>query len=151
MLAPGHSAELRRCLEQCDVAGARALWAHIAPHLPQPSDDWITLATIHRARTQAENISFKLRAYSHAWLTERAIPSGLPDELKPKAQRIYPVIVGAHGVAVGRPSSPHRERNLAIERAMSDAIMDCYANNTRDPEIISARMLEARAKVYRYA
>lgn len=150
MLAPGHSAELRRCLEQCDIAGARALWAHVAPNLPQPADDIVTLATIHHARTQAEYIRFRLRAYSHAWLVERALPSALPDELRPRAQRMYPVIKDAVGIAVGRPNSRHRERNRAIERAMGEAVLECYAENKKDPAHIYARLREVREKVFRY-
>jgi len=63
------------------------MWAGIFPNEPQPQDDAATLATLHYARTLANSVPFKLRAYSHRWLCERNLPSGLPDALKPKAER----------------------------------------------------------------
>src|ERR1044072_6980895 len=91
---------LRRCLEECDVAGIRALWAQIPPGMPQPHTDAEALATIHRARTEANSIALRLRAYSHRWLEDRGLPSGLPDELRPRAERMYPRVVDGVGISV---------------------------------------------------
>jgi hypothetical protein len=145
-----HADEMKRCLVDCDVEAIRRLWAHVAPNMPQPEDDNHARATIHHARTQAENIPFKLRAYSHAWLTERGFPSALPDHMRPRAQRMYPVIVDAVGISVGG-AAHRRDLQLAVRGAMSDAVMECYADNNKDPTFVSARMREARMKVYRYA
>jgi hypothetical protein len=150
VLRPGHEQELKRCLEECDVMGMRALWAHVAPGMPQPEDDSEARMSIHYARSSADWMQFKLRAYSHAWLTERGFPSGLPDELRPKAQRIYPVVVHGVGIAVGAPAH-RRELARGLERAMSDAVMDCYADRKTEPEFVSGRMREAWRKFYRYA
>jgi hypothetical protein len=75
---------------------------------------------------------------------ERGLPSGLPDHLKPKADRIYPRTVEAVGVAVLATSADGVTRARAIEKAMSDAVAECYADGERDPEIIKSRMAEAR-------
>jgi hypothetical protein len=124
------------------------MWESIAPHLPQPRNDAEVLTSIHCARTYAQSIAFRLRAYSHAWLVERGLPSGLPDYLRPSAERMYPRVVDAVGIAVGAP--PHRrELGLAVRHAMSDAVEDCYADGNKDPAFVKARMFEARLKVMR--
>jgi len=139
-----HSAELRRCLEDCDVSGARALWAYIAPHLPQPASDAETLATIHRARTEASSIPLKLRAYSHRWLEDQGLPSGLPDELKPKAERIYPRIAEAVGISANFRSPILKPAQPIIQGAMGDAVEECFADGQREPAFVKARLLEAK-------
>ncbi|ODT22226.1 MAG: hypothetical protein ABS35_15355 [Kaistia sp. SCN 65-12] len=135
----------RRCLVELDVAGIRALWREVAPHLPQPSNDAEALLTLHRARTEASSIDLRLRAYSHRWLIDNGYPSGLPDALRPRAERaFYPRIVDAVGVCV-RPSSPDlAPAAREVEQAMSDAVADAYAGRRTDPGFVRARMSEAR-------
>lgn len=139
-----HAVEFRRCLTDLDVAQARRLWAHVNPHLPQPRSDGETLIMLHHARTQAKSVAFKLRAYSHAWLVERSLPSGLPDELRPPAERIYPRVVEAVGIAVVAGSPERTEHARAVRSAMENAVLESYADGVRDPAIIKARMGEAR-------
>jgi hypothetical protein len=139
-----HAAEFRRCLIELDVIGICDLWFHVCPNLPQPRNNEEALISLHHARTQAESIPEKLRCYSHSWLLERGLPSGLPDQLKPKADRLYPRKVEAVGVAVMATSADGIMRARAIERAMSDAVAECYADGERDPEVIKERMAEAR-------
>src|SRR5262245_24049227 len=98
-----HSAHLRQCLEMLDVAAVRKLWTELPPFLPLLDSDEVVLKTMHVARTASEAMRFSYRAYSHAWLTERGLPSLLPDELKPKAERMYPRIVEGVGIAVKVP------------------------------------------------
>lgn len=141
-----HSAELRRCLETCDTAALRRLWTHIAPHLPQPTTDADALMAIHHARTQASSVAFKLRAYSHRWLLERGYPSALPDALKPKAERLYPRIVEAVGIACKATSQLMQPVVKVIQGAMSDAVMDAYAERKTDPVFVKARMQAARER-----
>ena len=144
-----YSAEFRRCLERVDVAGVKAIWALEAPNDPLP-DDMATIVTIHQARTSANSIDLKLRQWSHRWLIERGLQSSLPERLKPKAERMdEPKIVSAVGVAVNSLSDDGQERAKAIEKAMSDAVMECYADGITDPELVRARMLEARMKFLR--
>lgn len=139
----------RRCLETCDLDGIRKLWLQVSPHLPQPESDEETLATLHRARTETKSIALKLRAYSHRWLTERGIPSGLPDELKPKAERLYPVIAEGVGIAVIAKSELMKPISLLVRAAMSDAVMEAYADKRTDPAFVSQRMQEARKSTIR--
>jgi len=141
-----HSDAVRQALEEIDIPAARAWYKLLFPHLPQPRDDAETLASIHVARTYSETIGFRHRAYSHRWCLERGLPSGLPDHMKPRAERIYPRIVEAVGISVNTPDS-RRELGQAIQKAMSDAVMDCYAQGKTNPEFVKARMQEARTRV----
>ena len=102
---------------------------------------------MHYARTQTLSIPLKLRCYSHAWLCERGLPSALPDHWKPKAARLYPHETKAVGVAVKALSAENVPRARAIEKAMSNAAMECFADGVTDPEVIKARMGEARQRV----
>jgi hypothetical protein len=142
-----HTAAFRRCLIDLDVVGIREMWAQVAPYLPQPSNEHEAWITLHYARTQAESIPDRARCYSHAWLCERSLPSGLPDRLKAKADRLYPREVKAVGIAVKAMSSRNEPYARAVERAMSDAVIECYADGVADVDVIKARMAAARARV----
>jgi hypothetical protein len=90
--------EFRAALASGDVRLVRKAAAIAFPHLPQPETDEDAEVLMHVARTEATSLPLRLRAWSHRWLTERGHPSHLPDELKPKAEQIHPVI--AEGVLV---------------------------------------------------
>lgn len=147
MHALTHADAFKRCLVNTDVTGLKALWAHVFPHLHQPADDEQALIMLHHARTQAESVRFRLRAYSHAWLTERALPSGLPDRLRPRAERIYPRIVEGVGISVRARSPEMAPLADAVHRAMQDAVEDAYAEGRTDPVFVRKRMFDARAGV----
>jgi hypothetical protein len=142
-----HADAFRQCLIDLDVVGVCDLWFRTAPHLPQPKNNDEALVTLHYARTQAGSIPVRLRCYSHSWLCERGLPSGLPDWLKPKAARLYPHKVNAVGIAVKALSVASAPRAQAIEKAMSDAVLECFADGVTDSNVIKARMDEARLKV----
>jgi len=137
-------ADFRRCLLELDVTGIRALC--VVTGQSQPQDDHGALISLHHARTLAHSMPFKLRAYSHQWLLERGLPSGLPDELKPRAERIYPRVVEAVGVSVRQLGNVVTPLTQAVECAMSNAAAECYADGERRPDIVKARMVEARHK-----
>lgn len=141
-----HQAEFLRCLTELDVIGVCALWFHVHPELPQPRDNEEALTTIHLARTQTAAVPDGMRCYSHKWLTERNLPSHLPDELKPKADRLYPRRVEAVGIAVKALSSAGEARARAVEKAMSDAVAECYEDGNTSPEVLRERMAAARRK-----
>lgn len=140
------AAAFARLLEDGDVKALRSAWAELAPHLPQPENDAQATVVMHRARTEAESVSFRARAYSHRWLVERELPSGLPDNLKPRAERMYPVVVDAVGVAVMASADWLKPAASEIERSMADAVEDAYAHGRRDPVFVKERMREARQK-----
>ena|ERR1700746_189542 len=142
-----HADAFRRCLIELDVVGICDLWFQVAPHLPQPKNNDEALAAMHYARTQAGSIPVRPRCYSHAWLCERGLPSGLPDWLKPKASRLYPHEARAVGIAVKAMSAAGVSRARAIEKAMSDAVLECHADGVTDPDVIKARMDAARLRV----
>ena len=136
-----YAKELVGYLEDVDVEGMRMLWGNVAPHMPLHDDAGMVVA-IHMARTQTEAVRFKHRAYSHAWLIERGYPSLLPDEMKPRAHQIYPVISSGVGIAV---RSKYEEVRFAVEGAMRDAVLDAEAaGRLTDAPFVKARMAEAR-------
>jgi hypothetical protein len=95
------SAAMRSILKDLDVHAAKRAWGE--------PDDAKTLVMLHMARTAAKSIPMGLRAYSHRWLVDHGLPSQLPDELKPKAERMYPQVVSAVGIAVKMRDAPWRE------------------------------------------
>ena len=136
--------EMRRCLIDCDVAQMRKLDQHLMPHLRGLSDGEV-LITIHLTRTCMNSIPFKLRAWSHRWLLDHGYPSKLPDHLKPRAERVYPREVEAVGIAVKGASDLTRPIAGLVQNAMSDAVMDIYADNPHpDVVLVKTRMKEAR-------
>jgi hypothetical protein len=139
----------RDALERCDVEAIRKLFRHSSPHLPQPESDYEALVSIHRARTEASSIPLRMRSYSHAWLVERGYPSGLPDELKPKAERLYPVVAEGVGIAVIAKSELMKPIALLVRAAMSDAVMEAYADKRTSPDFVKARMAEAKRETIR--
>lgn len=137
MIANEHFRDL---LEAGDLKGLRAFLFTFV------SDEKDLEPTMHRARTAAENIKFDARAYSHAWLLERGLHSLLPDHLKPKAQRLYPVVVDAVGISVNFSSQDLKPAGKIIQKAMSDAVEDIYANGDKhNIPLIHQRMKEARS------
>jgi hypothetical protein len=135
--------EFRLILASLDVQAARRYAARHEAHLPRLGSDFEVLALLHCARTATQTIVPRLRFYSHRWLLDHGLPSQLPDRLRPSAERMYPKIVRAVGVAVG---SKHAEVKHAITGAMNGAINDCYANGDTDDLIVSTQMREARAR-----
>lgn len=142
-------AEFRAALESGDVALLRKASAKAFPGAPQPESYEQAEMAMHSARTQAASIAFKARAYSHRWLSERGLPSQLPDELRPKAERLYPTIVEAVLVAVIPGDEAMRPIAKLIERAQCDAVEDAYAHKRTDPAFVRERMAEARTRTLR--
>jgi hypothetical protein len=143
----GPAAEMRLLLEAGDVEGLRAFHAKHSPHLDQPASHEAAEVAMHMARTQSRSVRFKLRAYSHSWLTERSLPSQLPDHLRPRAERMYPRIVEAVGVSVSASSVEMKPVARFIQQAMCDVVEDMYANGDKDPDLVRKRMREARGMI----
>lgn len=134
----------RTALEDGDVAALRGLWATVSPHLPQPANDAEAEIAMHVARTQAESVTIRKRAYSHRWLEERTLPSSLPDRLKPDVDRLYPRVVEAVGISVNFRSPALKPAGALVQRAMSDVVEDMFANGDREPGLVKRRMFEAK-------
>jgi hypothetical protein len=135
--------DFRAALEAGDVRLCRKMWAAFMPHLPQPSAEDAEKA-MHMARTSSETVSFKARAWSHRWLSERGLPSQLPDRLKPSAERLYPRIAEGVGISVNCRNPYFRPAMIEVRRAMEGAVADCYASGDTAPAIVRPRMAEAR-------
>jgi hypothetical protein len=135
--------ELVDCLERMDIEGVRRLWARVAPRMGS-HDDVGMQAAIHLARTKSDLIRFKLRAYSHSWLIDHGYPSLLPDEMRPRAQRIYPVTSHGVGIAV---KSKYDEVRITVAGAMQDAVLEAEADGRlTDAPFVKGRMMEARRR-----
>jgi hypothetical protein len=138
--------DFRAALEAGDVRKCSRMWAAFNPHLPQPEDPE---AAMHMARTVSETISFEARAYSHRWLSERDLPSQLPDRLKPSAERLYPRVAEGVGISVNCRNPWLKPAMIEVRGAMEAVVSDCYANGDKDPAIVRPRMFEARDKTMR--
>lgn len=134
---PAKASALRRILTDLDVVEVLRLWPECFPQFPRPTSKGEALATLHLARTQAESIPLALRRYSHQWLTERGLPSHLPDALRP------PIVARAVGIMV---SARDPEVAAAIRGAMSAAVAGAYADGRTEPGFVRARMEEARTR-----
>lgn len=141
--------QFRAAAEAGDLETLRRLWAHACPHLPPLPAGETARMVLHHARTQMASLPLKARAWSHRWLLDHGFPSGLPDALKPKAERLYPQVVSAVGICVRPRTEAARPAALEIRGAMEDAVSDAYAEGRTDPAFVAARMREARAKVTR--
>lgn len=143
-----HAATMLACIREIDASRARRLWAEVSPGMPQPKDDAQAEAMLHHARTQSP-VAFKLRAYSHRWLLDRGLPSGLPDEMRPRADRLYPVKAEAVGISINgggifAPIIPY------VREAMEGAVLECFADGHKETEIVRPRMFEARSKAVKH-
>ena len=134
------------CMLELDVPRARELWRHVAPHMVQPADNETMLIQLHMARTQSEQVPHRLRFYSYRWLTERGLPEQLPDHMRPAAERMYPRVVEAVGVSCNASSEILKPVVKDVQRAMQDAVEDCYAERRTDPLFVRGQMAEARRK-----
>lgn len=138
-----HSGLFKECLDTLDVRLARKVWSEVFPHLPPLGEK--ALSVLHYSRTLSKSLKDERRFYSHRWLLDHGLPSGLPDHLKPKADRMYPRIVGVVGIAT-KTRSPLA---IAIREAQEYVVNECYADGHQEPEIIRPRMREARLRVLR--
>lgn len=139
----------RNLLEAGDVEGLRASWSSLFSGMPQPETREQAEIAMHYARTQANSIALRARAYSHRWLTERDLLSGLPDVLRPSAERMYPVVAAAVGISVNTHNPFLRPAMAEVQGSMENAVMDAYADGRTDPVFVTARMNEARDRTMR--
>jgi hypothetical protein len=140
----GMQEHFKQALEALDIPLVRKMAAHIWPQYPHAKTDAEALAHAHHARTQMP-IAFALRAYSHAWLMERSLPSGLPDHMRRRAERMYPVTVNSVGISVRGSSELGRSVAPVIRNAMEYAVNEAYADGHKDePKVVKGRMMEAR-------
>lgn len=142
-------AAFREALTNGDVTMVMRLHSAALPHLPAPKTRDAAEAAMHMARSQADWLNDNARCYSHAWLVERGLPSQLPDRLKPKAERLYPRIVEAVLISANTNSPFLKPVVAEVQRAMSDAVEDCFANGDRDPETVRERMQDARVRTFK--
>lgn len=142
--------EMQSCMVSLDVKRAREIWGVVAPHLPPITSDEEMLKTLHLARTQSKVLNTKLRFYSHRWLCERNLPSLLPDELKPSAEKMYPRNIQSVGISVNARSDLTRPIIKEVRVAMENAVNEVYADGrASDIDLIKQRMIEARHSVTR--
>lgn len=150
---PGQAAAFRALLEAGDVDALRKAWSRVAPHLPQPATREAAEVAMHHARTQTVSLPLRARAWSHRWLSERALPSGLPDPLRPRAERMFPRIAEGVGISVNFKSAWMKPAAAEVRGAMEDAVSEAYAEarsgQRPDPGFVAARMKDAKSRKLR--
>ena len=129
-----HGAEMKRCIIELDIDAAQRLWHHMAPHMAKPESDEQTLMVLHMARTALDSAKFEARAYSHAWLCERSLPSQLPDKLKPRADRLYPRIVTAAAYSINFKSSFLKPIKSLVMKAIDERMNELWADSKKTPD-----------------
>jgi hypothetical protein len=142
---------MRQVLEEMDVEGVRRLWHEVRPNMPQPGTDFEALASIHMARTNFPTLTKRQRYYSHRWLLDYNMPSLLPDEEKPSAEKMYPQVVSGVGISVsGRFADPSESAAPHVQCAMEYAVEEAYADGKKDDiPHIRKRMWLARKNVFK--
>lgn len=138
--------EFRKLLEEGDFKGLRRAWKELMPGMPQPKNLDEAEKTMHMARTASASIPLRLRAYSHSWLRERNLPSQLPEKFKPRAERMFPVVVEGVGVSVNFVSPHLQPAAEKVQTAMNLAIEEAFADGEKDPAVIKAKMMAAKDK-----
>jgi hypothetical protein len=144
----------QRILIDGDHKALRRHWGDLFPHLaaqgPKTLED--AEVALHMARTQVGNIPIRLRAWSHRWLRERGHISFLPDDLKPKAEQICPIVKEAVLISnslgrLGNQSPLSKAIAPLIRREMENAVLDAEAEGRLgDAPFVKARMQEARGR-----
>lgn len=131
-------------LEAGDLEGLIEFWRRAPEHL-RPGSRLEAEIMMHHIRTGSRAVRMRCRAWSHRWLVERSLPSGLPDILRPRAERLYPVAVG--GVLIA--SAKRTPITLPLRQVMEVVVLEDYADAGRrdpKPDVVRAHMLEARAR-----
>ncbi len=139
----------RALLEAGDVERLRTHWRHAAPHLPQPDTYDKAEIIMHMTRTSSVSVGPRYRFYSHRWLTERDLPSQLPDNLKPSAERMYPVSVEGVGISLNTRNEILKPVVGEVRHAMEQAVEEAYADKKTDPVFLTQRMNEAKRCAYK--
>ena len=134
-------AALRSILNDLDIPRMRTYASEAEPHMPSLGSDFAVEARMHYARTLTQTIVPRKRFYSHRWLFDHDLPSGLPDRLKPAADRMYPRIVEGVAICCASASS---EVALSIRSAMERVVLESFADDERDPGVVRLRMMDAR-------
>lgn len=142
------AAEFRNLLEAGDVEGCRAYSRAHTPHLPQAETREDAEVVMHHTRTAVDALTLKARAYSHRWLCERGLPSGLPDELKPSAERLYPRVVEAVLISVLNRKGMEQAKPI-VEAEIAEVVADAYASGRTDPGYVSGLISDTKARSIR--
>lgn len=143
--------EFRNAMEDGDHERLRRLWSHAFPSMPQPAEGFESLASMHMARAQAESVTPAKRYYSHSWLLDHDLPSRLPDELRPAAERAYPRVARCVGISVNMKSDMLRPVKGAIVAAMTEEVEDAAARGELgDSALVRGRMMGAYDRTKRY-
>lgn len=139
--------EFRQALLDGDFRKLVAMWAAIFPHLPAPANDEQAEACMHQARTAANSLPLRARAYSHRWLTERLLPTHLPDSLRPAADRLYPQVAKGVLISVKATSDLMRPIIGHVRTSMEHAVLEAEADGRLDDSpYVKGRMTVARER-----
>jgi hypothetical protein len=135
------SAEFVILLDAGDLDSLCEIWRKSPEHL-RPKNRREAEIMMHYIRTSSKSVRMRCRAWSHRWLIEHSLPSGLPDILKSRAERLYPVVAGSVVIA----SMLQMPWTKPLRRVMEDAALEVYADyKIPDPLVVRTLMAERRA------
>jgi len=109
---------------------------------PEPMDMHSAEISMHIARTAAESVPENLRVYSHRWLTERDIPSLLPEHMLPLMERYHSVIVDAVGISINLRGRDEEAKH--VEQKLADKVAEMYADGDKDPTRVKQVITDLR-------
>jgi hypothetical protein len=133
-----------------DVGLLCRIWKDQFPDMPQPANLGEAEIQMRMTQTKVFNVPFKVRAYAHRWLTERGLPSQLPDHLKPKAERAFPIIKTSVGIAFSFSEPLMAPAFSEISLSMENAVLEAYnGKDVADQEFVKVRMEAAKQKTMR--
>lgn len=139
----------RKALVAGDAALLWKMWGTWFPDFPQPQSQGDAEIHLHAARSAAGSIAIRLRCYSHHWLTERGLPSLLPAELLPQAERYTPKVAAGVGFSWGSRSRIMQTAKPEVMKAVGDRIEELAADGIleSDPGKVQREMIYAKNRV----
>lgn len=142
-------ADFQRALRERDVPLLRRASAALFPEFPLPESEEEAIAQMHIARTMQSWMTLEERAYSHHWLVDRGLPTMLPPELRPGADRYRPEISKSVGVSHATGKEWLKDASPLIVQAMTRTVENNQDLIDKDPELLKDKILYARSDEFR--
>lgn len=136
--------EFRAALRDRDIPLLIKASAVLFPDAPVPTEAE-ALVQMHVARTMQGWMTIEERSYSHFWLLEQGLPSMLPPELLPKADRYRPEAKSAVGIVYATGKEWLKPAAPIIGMAMAKAVSDNAELIETDPELLRDKIAFAKS------
>lgn len=138
----------RQAMVSGDVKMLQGIWSKVTG-LPAPETVQEAEIQMHVARTATKSLPDQTRCYSHWWLKDRGLPSLLPPDLFPKADRFKPVIKSSVGIAVGTGKDWLKPALPLVMGAMVKAVENNAELIEGNPDLLRDKIQFARRDEFR--